>query len=66
MARNEELQTHMVKALQLATDCLVQAKLRAGGMPIPHVGGDSDITAIAILAVEIFKHMDSPTPAGHR
>ncbi len=61
MAQDEDLKAHMVKALEMATDCLVQAKLRAGGITAAHVGGDPDTTAIALLAVEIFKHMDAPT-----
>jgi hypothetical protein len=57
MVQNEELKAHMVKALTLAQECLSAAGLGAHrampGDPVP------EVTAISILAVELFKHLDS-------
>jgi len=58
MARDDEVKTLMVKALRMAKECMVDAGMTLA-YPIP--GVDPSLTPAAILAVEIFRQLESPT-----
>lgn len=67
MAQDDELKARMVKALQLARECLGDAHLLGPIMGRPVGQGESAILPTAILAAELFKHIESsdrPRPLG--
>jgi hypothetical protein len=63
MAQDDEVKARMVRALRLASECMIQSEMHLGGYPAGQP--DPSLTATAILAVEIFKHLEAPTSHRH-
>ena len=61
MAQDNDVKATMVKALQLAQECLREAHLFAGIGTSPSQGNPNAVPA-AILAVELYRHMQTMTP----
>ncbi len=66
MAQDHEIKARMVKALQLAKECIEEAGMSPTGMSptgmsptYPLNQPDPSLTPATILAVEIFKHLES-------
>jgi hypothetical protein len=63
MTQDHDIKANMVKALQLAQECLRDVNLLAGIGTSPSQG-HPDALPVAILAVELYRHMHIMTP-GH-
>jgi hypothetical protein len=63
MAQDHDVKARMVKALQLAQECLREVNLLAGIGTSPSQGHPNALP-VAILAVELYRHMPTMTP-GH-
>jgi hypothetical protein len=63
MAQDQDVKATMVKALQLAQECLREVNLLAGIGTSPSQGHPNALP-VAILAVELYRHMQPMTP-GH-
>ncbi len=63
MAQDHDVKANMVKALQLAQECLREVNLLAGIGTSPSQGHPNALP-VAILAVELYRHMQPMTP-GH-
>lgn len=60
MPQDDEVKARMVKALQLARDCLAGANLLTGPGVLGRTPGQAnhDAMPIAILAAELYKHIE--------
>jgi hypothetical protein len=63
MAQDHDVKARMVKALQLAQECLREVNLLAGIGTSPSQGHPNALP-VAILAVELYRHMQ-PMTSGH-
>ena len=61
MAQDHDIKATMVKALQLAQECLRDVNLLAGIGTSPSQGNPNAVPA-AILAVELYRHIQTMTP----
>jgi len=61
MAQDHDVKANMVKALRLAQECLRDVNLLAGIGTSPSQG-HPDALPVAILAVELYRHMQPTTP----
>jgi hypothetical protein len=61
MAQDHDVKAKMVEALRLAQECLRDVNLLAGIGTSPSQG-NPDALPVAILAVELYRHMQTLTP----